>query len=66
MRANLNSSRELGLYPEIDLTRLSSSSAKRKAIGSRNRVRQPKITAEDDTRCNQKHVLDFGKQNQSY
>jgi hypothetical protein len=35
----------------------------RKAIGHRNRVRQPGITAEDNTRCKQSHVRDYGYQN---
>jgi hypothetical protein len=36
----------------------------RKAISPRNRVRQPRITAEDDNLYKQSHVRDHGSQNQ--
>jgi hypothetical protein len=37
----------------------------RKAIGPQNQVRQPRNTVEDNTRCKQGHVRDYGKQKQT-
>jgi hypothetical protein len=60
MEADQNSSRELGLYPKIDLTSLSSNSAKTallysKAISPRNRARK---RSGNTNRCQQEHVQD--------